>query len=234
MESMLQIARGPLLVFAFCVFFLGLLRQVTLSVIEMIVSYRRAGDHAIPFSVLLRRSVGWIVPVRALRGTRIPYTLGSLFFHIGMLVTPLFLAGHVKLIRRGIGLSWPTLSPGIADLLTLTTLAALLFLFVFRIASTASRFLTGFQDWFLLVLCIEPFATGFLVAHPASNPFPYTLTYLAHLLGAELLLLLVPFTKLAHMVLFPFTQISWELGWHFVPGSGERVRTALGKEGEPV
>jgi nitrate reductase gamma subunit len=234
MESMLQIARGPLLVIAFCVFFLGLLRQITLSVVEMVFSYRRAGDQAIPITVLLRRSLGWIIPVRALRGTRILYTVGSLLFHIGMLITPLFLAGHVELIRRGIGFSWPALSPRFADLLTLLTLTALLFLLVFRLASTASRFLTGFQDWFLLVLCIFPFITGFLVAHPSSNPFPFTLAYLIHLLSAELLLLLVPFTKLAHVVLFPFTQISWELGWHFVPGSGERVRIALGKEGEPV
>jgi hypothetical protein len=55
-----------------------------------------------------------------------------------------------------------------------------------------------------------------------------------HVLSAELLLILIPFTKLAHAALFPFTRASWEMGWHFVPGAGERVRIALGKEGEPV
>jgi hypothetical protein len=72
------------------------------------------------------------------------------------------------------------------------------------------------------------------VAHPATNPLPFPATSLVHLLSAELLLVLLPFTKLAHALLFPFTQVSWELGWHFVPGAGERVRAALGKEGEPV
>jgi nitrate reductase gamma subunit len=200
----------------------------------MVLSYRRAGDQVVPVKTLLWRSLGWIIPLKALRGTRIPYTVSSLLFHIGMLVTPIFLSGHVELIRRGIGLSWPTLKPAVADGLTLVTLAAVILLFLLRLVSTASRFLTGFQDWFLLVLCLIPFVTGFLVAHPASNPFPFLLTYLIHLLSAELLLMLVPFTKLVHIVLFPFTQISWELGWHFAPGSGERVRLALGKEGEPV
>jgi hypothetical protein len=234
MEAMLQFARGPLLVFAFCAFFLGLIRQVVLAATEIVLSYRRAGDQAIPIRTLMWRSLGWVVPIQALRGTRVPYTLSSLLFHIGMLVTPLFLSGHVELIRRGIGLSWPALNPAVADALTLMTLAALIFLFLLRLVSTASRFLTGFQDWFLLVLCMVPFWTGFLVAHPASNPFPFSLTYLIHLLSAELLLVLIPFTKLVHVALFPFTQISWELGWHFAPGAGERVRLALGKEGEPV
>jgi hypothetical protein len=60
------------------------------------------------------------------------------------------------------------------------------------------------------------------------------MTYLVHLLSAELLLVLIPFTKLAHVALFPLTRLSWELGWHLVPGAGERVRISLGKEDEPV
>jgi hypothetical protein len=72
------------------------------------------------------------------------------------------------------------------------------------------------------------------VAHPAINPLPFPLMYLIHLVSAGLLLILIPFTKLAHIGLFPFSRLSWELGWHFVPGAGERVRIALGKEGEPV
>jgi hypothetical protein len=79
-----------------------------------------------------------------------------------------------------------------------------------------------------------PLLSGYYVAHPAGNPLPFRLTYLIHLLSAELLVVLIPFTKLAHVVLFQFTRISWELGWHFVPGAGEKVRIALGKRGEPV
>lgn len=234
MESALTFARGPLLYFAFAVFCLGLLRQVGLTLAELVRAYGRAGDQVIPFGRLFRQSLGWIIPVNALRGTRIPYTVASVVFHVGMLLVSLFLAGHVELIKKGIGVAWPTLHPAAADILTLSTLAALSALLLLRLADRAARFLSGFQDWFLLVLCIVPLLSGYFVAHPAGNPLPYTLTYLIHLLSAELLLTLIPFTKLAHVFLFPFTRVSWELGWHFVPGAGERVRTALGKEGEPV
>jgi len=234
MESLLTFARGPLLIFSFAVFFLGLARLVGLTVIELVRAYRKAGDQVLPLKFMFKKSLGWIVPVNALRGTRIPYTVASVVFHVGMLLVPLFLAGHIELVRKGVGLAWPALVPAVADVLTWTTLAALFVLILLRLVSRASRVLSGFQDWFLLVLCVVPFLTGYLVAHPAGNPIPFTLTYLVHVLSAELLLILIPFTKLAHAALFPFTRASWEMGWHFVPGAGERVRIALGKEGEPV
>ncbi|MBM3792042.1 MAG: hypothetical protein FJW35_17065 [Acidobacteria bacterium] len=234
MDALLQFARGPLLVFAFVIFFLGVARLAVLAVLEMSLAYRKAGDQALPLGVLLRRSLSWIVPLRAMRGTRIPYTISSLVFHVGILVVPLFLGGHVAMIRQGIGLSWPTLSPFVADLLTLAAIAALLSLLALRLVNRASRSLSGFQDWFLLLLCLVPLVTGYLVAHPGSNVFAFEVTYLIHLLSSELLLMLIPFTKLAHVALFPFTQVAWELGWHFVPEAGARVRMSLGKEGEPV
>ncbi len=234
MGSLLTFARGPLLYFSFAVFCLGLLRQVGLTIAELVLANRKAGDHVIPYKRLLRQSLGWIVPVNALRGTRIPYTAASVVFHVGVILVPVFLNGHVRLVEKGLGLLWPTLDPMAADLLTLTTLAALSMILLIRLVNRVARFLSGFQDWFLVVLCILPFLSGYCVAHPAVNPLPFTVMYLAHVLSAEALLILIPFTKLAHIGLFPFSRVSWELGWHFVPGAGERVRIVLGKEGEPV
>jgi nitrate reductase gamma subunit len=233
-ESVLTFARGPALYFAFAVFFLGMLRQVGLTVAELVRAYGRAGNQVIPYRLLFRQSLGWIIPVNGLRGARVFYTVASVAFHVGMLLVTLFLSGHVQLIEKGMGIAWPTLQPAVADVLTITTLAALAVLLLFRLGSRALRFLSTLQDWFLLVLCVVPILSGYYVSHPAGNPLPFWLTYLIHLLSAELLVILIPFTKLAHVVLFPFTRISWELGWHFVPGAGEKVRIALGKRDEPV
>ena len=49
---------------------------------------------------------------------------------------------------------------------------------------------------------------------------------LTHLLSAELLFVLVPFTKLAHVVLFFFDRIS-QVHWQLRPGAGNRVARAL-------
>jgi hypothetical protein len=57
---------------------------------------------------------------------------------------------------------------------------------------------------------------------------------LLHVLSADLLLFLIPMTKLSHMVLLPTTQLVSELAWHFPPDAGSKVAAALGKAGEPI
>ncbi len=234
MNTWMAWARGPFLYLAFGLLAVGALRQWALAIGELVRAYRMAGDQKVPWRWMFKKSLGWIVPVNALRGTRIPFTVASAVFHAGMLMVPVFLAGHVALIERGTGISWPTLPAAAADALTLAALAGLGVLLLYRLLERAARFLSGPQDYLLLALCIVAFLSGYFVAHPKGSPLPFTLMYLGHLLSAELILVLIPFSKLAHALLFASTRIVWELGWHFVPGGGDKVRAALGKAGEPV
>ncbi len=87
----------------------------------------------------------------------------------------------------------------------------------------------------LLPLIIAvPFITGYLAMHPAINPFNYSSTMFVHVMSGNLIFILIPFTKLSHVVLFPTTQVVSEMGWHLVADSGRRVALALGKEGEAI
>ena len=70
--------------------------------------------------------------------------------------------------------------------------------------------------------------------HPTWNPFSYELALLVHIMSANVLLILIPLTKLSHMVLLPATQLVSELGWHFPPDAGRKVAVDLGKEGQPI
>jgi nitrate reductase gamma subunit len=232
--ELLAVARGPLLVLAFALLVLGTLRQWTLTLSELLLAYRKAGDQKIPWRWMWKMSLGWIVPVNALRGTRIPFTIVSATFHVGVLVVPVFLAGHVALAQKGTGLSWPALPGTVADTLTVLSLASLAVLLLYRLLDRAVRSLSGAQDYALLCLLISVFVTGLWMAHPGLSPLPFSLVYLGHLLSGELILALLPFSKLAHALLFFSTRLVWELGWHFVPGAGDRVRLALGKEGQGV
>ena len=234
MNTAFYLARGPFLYLAFAVLILGALRQWGLTIAEVIRAYRVAGDQKIPWQWMFKKSLGWIVPVNALRGARVLFTIASAVFHVGMLLVPLFLAGHIALVKKGIGLAWPALPAAAADGLTIAALAGLGVILLYRLFDKAARFLSTAQDYALLALCIVAFVSGYFVAHPAQNPLPFNLMYLFHLLSAELILIVLPFSKLCHALLFPSTRIVWELGWHFVPGGGDKVRVALGKAGEPV
>ncbi len=54
-------------------------------------------------------------------------------------------------------------------------------------------------DYFLIVVSVTPFVTGFLAVHQAAE---YDLWLIAHVLSGELLLVLIPATKLWHVVGF--------------------------------
>jgi nitrate reductase gamma subunit len=182
---------------------------------------------------VLKATWQWIFPARKAT-RRVHYSLVSLLFHVGLLLVPIFLAGHVLLWERGLGISWPTLPAVLADVLTLTTVGAAITLIVLRLVHRESRALSRSSDYMALVLVALPFASGFLFMHPALNPFPHQATLLVHVLTANLVLIATPFTKLCHCVLFPFTQLVSEVAWRFPPHGGEQVAIALGKEDPKV
>ncbi len=235
MDTWIAVARGPLLKIALLTMLLGLARQILLQMWEIAWAFRRAGDQVVPWKLAIRRNLEWLIPWRYLRRReRITYNFISFLFHVGIISVPVFLAGHVAIWRESLGVAWWTLPPRLADWLTVMTVATALALLLMRLGHGASRQLSQLQDWLLPVLCAVPCITGFFVAHPLISPIGPQLMYLLHLLSAEFLLVVVPFSKLVHMVLFWVSQTSTELGWRFPPGSGERVRATLGKGEEGV
>jgi len=175
----------------------------------------------------------WLIPLGRLRN-RWLYSLTTFLFHIGVILVPLLLAGHIALWEKALGISWPALPNTVSTILTLVVVAAVLAVVIQRLSARDSRALSSFQDYALPLFIAVPFLTGFLVMHPAWNPFSRDPTLLIHVLSADLLIFLVPMTKLSHMILLPFTQLISELAWHFPPDAGSRVGLTLGKENEPI
>lgn len=233
MHLWLQWARGPIFVVALAFMLLGLARQLGLTLWQVVRTRRRAGDPRLPTRQVWRATMKWLVPLGRLRN-RWPYSVTTFLFHVAVIVVPLFLAEHIALWKQGIGIWWPAIPNSVATTLTLLAIAAALALVLQRAVSRASRPLNRFQDYALPILLAVAFASGFFVMHPAWNPFPADPTLLVHVLTGDLLLMLVPVTKLSHMILLPFTQLVSELAWHFPPDAGSRVALTLGKENERI
>jgi nitrate reductase gamma subunit len=233
MTAWLEWARGPVFVFCFSFMLLGLARHVGITVWEIVRTIRRAGDRSLPLAAIGRTTLQWLFPAGAIARHAL-FTATSVVFHAAILLVPVFLAGHVALWAHGLGVSWPALPNGVADILTVVAIVTAAALFVRRLTAKATRAITRPQDYLLLVAVGLPFATGFLVRHPALNPFEYDMTMFAHVMSGNLVFLLMPVTKLTHAVLLPGTQLVAELGWHWPSDAGSKVAAALGKEAEPV
>lgn len=234
MRFWLDLAEGPLFRFAFVIMVLGLLRLVILSLMNIAKMKERSLDKSTDVWAMMVASIRWLKPSRWFGERRGYYTATSIIFHLGLIIVPIFFLPHITLWRRGVGFGWPSINMLAADALTLLTILTGVLLVIMRAADRGSRSLSTLQDWLLTPLCVIVFVTGYLSAHPTSNPVDYNTMRLVHVLSGNLVLFLMPFTKLAHVVLLPFTNAIVDLSWKFVPGVGRKVRVALGNENRPI
>jgi nitrate reductase gamma subunit len=222
---MIEFARGPLIALTFGIMILGLLRLILIQIYTLVRGKGRRLRQA-PWRRILSETVTWAVPLPHLIPGTVLFSSASFLLHIGVIIVPLFLADHVLLWEGLLGANLPAIGNGFADALTLLTIACLLVLLGCRIFVPRQRAVSQPLDYLLLLAILVPFASGWLASHPAWNPLPWNWTMLLHLLSAELLFVLVPTTKLAHVVLYAFDRIS-AVHWQLRPGAGDRVAQAL-------
>lgn len=229
MEKWTDFAQGPLFAFTLLIMILGLARLVLIQVYSLLTGKGRRLQKA-PWKKIMTDAASWVVPVRHLIPGTKSFSTVSYLFHIGVLLVPLFLADHIVLWEGLLGIALPSIGHGLADFLTLFTIACVIVMFAFRLLSRRLRSMSRRADYGLLIAVLLPFLSGYLAMHPSYNPFPWNVMMLIHLLSAELLFVLIPFTKLAHIVLFFFDRISG-LHWQLRPGAGDKVAEVLyGKE----
>ncbi|MFH1372198.1 MAG: hypothetical protein ABII79_00150 [bacterium] len=234
MEVWLDFARGPLFRFSLAVMLLGLLRVILLDLVAAVAAYNRAGDKTLPWKLIVRRTARWFFPANRVFTNRPVYSLFSILFHVGLLLVPILLFAHIELWRDVLGFGWPALPKFWADWLTISTIVFALALVISRISSRASRFLSRRQDYLWPLILLIPFTTGYICANLSVTPTVYQLSMLIHMLSAELIFVLLPFTKIAHCVLVPLSQLISNLAWKFPAETDDDVCTTLNKKGAPV
>jgi len=209
--AMYAFLTGPALWITFIVFIGGLLFRITflagLSRERDTVFYNHAD-----LNWGLKSIFHWLIPFNSRAMRRQPiFTIMVFVFHAALLGVPLFLEAHNILWDEAFGVSLWSMPDGLADGLTLACILSGLFLLLRRLARPEVRILTEPWDYALLVMTMLPFVTGFLAYRQWG---PYETVLVLHILSGEILLILIPFSKLAHMVLFFFTRIfiGFELG----------------------
>lgn len=234
MNSFLDFARGPLFRLSFAIMVLGLGRILLLDMWEAFTAYRKTDDKKMPWKLILSRTFQWVFPFKKISQNPHLYSIFSILFHVGLILVPVFLYAHVTLWKESLGISWPALSHGLAFWLTLCTIVSATLMFIGRLVIRATRSISRAQDYLWLFLLLVPFVTGFICANLTVAPGTYQFLMLTHVLFADLIFVLIPFTKIAHCVLAPLSQLVCALGWKFPPATDDDICTTLNKKGAPV
>lgn len=211
MTRIYEILTGPALWMTFIIFSGGLIARILklylLSRKKDLIIYNHASIRWGLKSILY-----WLLPWGSASMRLQPvFTFVVFVFHITLLVIPLFVNAHNILWDEAFGISLWSMPDMLADAMTIVLVASVVFLIIRRIVRLEVRILTGAWDYTLLGLTTLPYITGFLAHHQLG---PYEALMILHVFFSEILLILIPFTKLGHMLLFFFTRtfIGFEMG----------------------
>ncbi|QER42660.1 respiratory nitrate reductase subunit gamma [Thermodesulfobacterium sp. TA1] len=197
--SFFELVRGPLAWAAFLIFLLG-------SVYNLYVFFKKAQKDKVLYGYFslkytLRSYLFWLLPLGSYSMRQRPlFTLISYFFHVGLLLTPIFFLGHIELWKESWGISWWALPNLVSDFLTGLTIICGLILLARRLLVRDAKYLSTFTDYVFLILVILVFLTGFLARYQIL--FNYQVISGIHILLGEIMLVLIPFTKLSHIFYF--------------------------------
>jgi nitrate reductase gamma subunit len=202
---------GPLLWIAFLTFLIGsglrLLFFITLSTKKDKPVYRYFSFKWMMLSILR-----WLFPLNVDIKKNPVFTILGYIFHICLLAVPIFYSAHISLWQESrFGWSWWQMPDVWADWLTLILIGISIFFIIRRIVLAEVRIITTVSDYLLIIVCALPFITGYLNTHPDGSAYAWVTSALPiygqynsliHILTGQLMLILVPFTKLSHWILF--------------------------------
>ncbi|MCE5180337.1 MAG: hypothetical protein LLG15_00910 [Betaproteobacteria bacterium] len=195
-QDLLYWVRGTGLQIAAAIFVLGMSYRMLHLVLlgrKKSLAIPRGSEWAYGLRIMWQRS--FVLPELSARGK---FTVvAGYIFHLGFLITLFFLSQHIDMLRAILKFGWPALPRSVIDIAAILSIAAMIALLVHRIIDPVKRLLSDFQDYLTWALTFLPLLTGFMLLR--SIGFGYTTLLTLHILSVELLLIAIPFTKLAHM-----------------------------------
>jgi nitrate reductase gamma subunit len=200
-QQWLEWLRGPGLQISFAVFVLGLVYRVLHLILlgrRENLSAPRGSEWRGGMRTIWRRS--FFIGRQTSRGYFI--LIAGYIFHLGFIIPLLLLSQHIALFRSVLGFGWPALAPGWVTMAAVLGIAAMIASLVHRVADPVRRLLGSWQDYLAWLVTFLPLLTGVLAKQSGGADYPLLLAL--HIASAEVFLVVVPFTKLVHMVsVFP-------------------------------
>ena len=203
MREIYNFVSGPLAWLAFILFFGGCLYRLVR--LFMLVKEKEPFIFTyMSWKYSLRSIFHWIIPFGTVNWRRHPVlTVVTFVFHIALVIAPIFLLAHVILLDEALNLSWWALPDAWADVLTVVVIIGCVFFLVRRLTQPEVKFVTSASDFVILAVVAAPFITGFIAYHQWID---YPVMMVLHVVAGEVLLVAMPFTRLSHMLLSPFTR----------------------------
>ncbi len=203
MIELYNFVSGPLAWVAWAIFILGSMYRL----VSMYLLARKKDGSSLAYMSLpygLRSIMHWLIPFGTMGWRSDPFmTVATFSFHICFIMVAVFLGAHVVFWDTAFGISFWSIPAEIGDYISFVVIAACVFFALRRLFLPHVRNVTKPKDWIALGLVAMPFITGVLAYHQIGSPIVMTIL---HILSGEMLLALIPFTRLSHALFVLFTR----------------------------
>jgi len=195
----LDIARGPILQVSIYVLIAG-----TLWRLLGIMLLQKKPDHSAPRQAGGLRGALKVIWTRAFtapvfkQATVYSKTLGY-GLHIGLFITIFFFVPHILFFKEVFGASWPGLPNSAVFFIGVITVGIGIALLVKRLTHPVLKLISNFDDYFSWLVTMLPLVTGLII--PIRFGIRYETLLALHIVSVALLLVWLPFSKLAHTFL---------------------------------
>jgi len=206
--TLLEFARGPGLAVSVAIFVVGLAWRL-----YGIFRRPRRIDYSAPrrtdlAAAGMRAIFAKMLPPRGvkIRGAQMA---NAYAYHIALALIAFGFAPHIAFVARHLGIGWPALPDAVTYIATAVAILGLIYALMNRLTDGVLRLLSGFDDYFSWAVTMAPLVTGMALLPAPAQPAWIAL----HLLSLELLLVWLPFGKLAHAALVFVSR--WRTGSDF-------------------
>ena len=235
MTNWIEFGRGPLFRLCFVLMVLGLARILILTLVGVHEAYRRNPDKIVNWKEVRHQTFAWLFPDRSFM--QAAALLQSAFFCLsrghdhhsafpGIARAAVAERGGIRLACHSAGLG--ELAHVAGDFNGSGPVSGAGCWIVPPASSAGPRTCSGH--------CSLPFLSSpvIVASNAAIGPRAYQELMLIHIYAGDLIMLMIPFTKIAHCVLMPLSQLVTAVAWKFPAGAGDRVAETLGFSDRPT
>jgi len=203
MHELYNFVSGPLAWIAWAIFILGsAYRLVSMYSLAKKKDGSSLAYMSWPYG--LRSVMRWLIPFGTMGWKSDPLmTISTFAFHICFIAVAVFLSAHAVVWNTAFGINLWSIPTQIGDIISFVVIAACSVFALRRLLLPHVRSVTRPKDWLALGLVTMPFLTGVMAYHQMG---PSLLMTTLHILSGEMLLALLPFTRLSHALFVLFTR----------------------------
>ncbi len=207
-----EFVRGPVAWISLFIFFFGSLGRI-------VFLYNTGKKEFVPNPTERTRSAArsilhGLMPFGSTTSRNKPFfTIISFIFHVCVITLPVFLLAHIVLWYESWQIQWWTLPDMLADLMALWVVMACVYFIFRRVSIPEVKRVTHPADIALPAILLLVFLSGFLASQQWG---PYRPILILHIVSGELLLIILPISKLGHMLFFSISRayMGAEFGKH--------------------